>query len=65
MRFVKDWYGVKLATFPVTGEPPGQASTEMMDPSFDTFNCNSFDYMDEAAFQELMADFSQIPMDLQ
>ncbi len=62
MTWVKGFYDAKVASASEVGRVPGQQYTGMIESSYDMLNQYTVDYMDEPYWQELMADFSHIPI---
>jgi len=62
MLWVKGWYDAKVASGTQVERPPGQQPAGMTESSYDMLNCNTFDHMDETYWQELMMDFSYMPV---
>jgi hypothetical protein len=62
--WVKGWYEAKVGATSGGGPPFtfGEQSVGMMDLSCDMMHYNEPDYMDGMFWQELMADFSFVPM---
>ncbi len=62
MTWVKGLYDAKVASESEVEQLPKQQHNGMMESTYDVLNHNTFDFLDETYWQELMADFVHMPM---
>lgn len=64
MTWCKGWHDAKVAAASQARQTAGHQPADMAETSLDVGDGGTIDYLDDAFWQDLMAEFSYMPMQL-